>query len=256
MKPKLIFCLALVLSGGLFGCSKTKPTGQTTDTVAVDADAWVLPKQVQGEIWNKTLLTNWTDTKITLYRANGDVVQLNAKKAIYRIWTTNNWANNHSSLDMPVVAFIDPLNGKIWLGSADTDKDFKISDFYVENDSGIFGVRSILFAGTFNWHKSLIAKANPNEDVNAVINRFERSINGWWLLERWEQTSFSSYFREWFFYPHVTVSFIGATAIDHNEVASGKLRLDFTSPAYKTKGSVWLDLKTWKVLKAVEYKYF
>jgi len=249
MKPKLILCLALVLSGGWFGCAKAE---QTVDIV--DADVRALPKQVEGEIWNKTLLTNWTDTKITLYRATGEVVQLNAKKAIYRIWTTNNWAGNHSSQNVCVVAFVDPKNGKVWLGSVDTDKDFKISDLYVENDSGIFGVRSILFAGTFYWHESLIARANPSKDVDAVIDRFEKNINVWWLLERWEPISFSSYFRIWFFYPHVTVSFIGATAIDHVEVTSGKLRLDFTSPAYKTKGSVWLDLKTWKFLKAVEYQ--
>jgi hypothetical protein len=250
-RPKLILRLALVLSGGLSGCSETMHMSDT-----VDADLRPLPKAVQGEIWNKTLKTNWTDTKITLYRATGEVVQLKAKKAIYQVWTTNNWAGNHSSNDRAVVVFVDQQNGKVWLGNANTDKDtnFKVLDFYVENDSGIVSVSSILFGGAVQWHRSLIAKANPGEDVGAMISRLEKSINGWWLLEPREETSLSPCFRQWFFYPRVYASAIGVTDAEHIEVNDGEFRMDFTSPAYKTKGSVLLDTKTWKVIKTVEFR--
>jgi hypothetical protein len=248
MKPKVVLWLVMVLCVAF----EQAHGMQTPPSDVGDADVWILPKAVQGEVWNKTLLTNWTDTKITLFRATGDVVQLNGKKAMYRVWTTNNWAGNHSSLDTGVVAFVDPKNDKVWLGRADTDKDFNISDFYFEDSSGFFCGRYYLFAGTFYWHKSLIAKANPGEDVDALIGRFEKNINGWWLQEQFERTPLSPHFREWYFYPHAGVSYIGATPIDHVEVADGKLRLDFTSPAYKTKGSAWLDLQTRKVLRTVE----
>jgi hypothetical protein len=247
MNPKLLLGLALVLGGGLVGCSR-----QIAE--AVDADARPLPKAVQGEIWNKTILTNWTDTKVTSYRASGEVAQLNAKKAIYQIWTTNNWAGNHSSQNVGVVAFVDPQNGMAWLGYANLDKGFKVLDFYVEDESGIFSGRNYLFAGEWRWNSSLIAKAGPGEGVGAIINRFEKNINGWWLLDIEKGIMLSPCFRDWFFYPHVGVSYLGATPVDHVEVADGKLRLDFTSPAYQTKGNVWLDLKTRKMLKAVEYK--
>jgi hypothetical protein len=249
MKPKIILSLALVLSGGLFGCDKN---AQIPD--AVDADVRPLPKAVQGEIWNKTIKANWTDTKITLYRAMGEAVQLNAKKAIYHVWTTNNWAGNHSSADVGVVAFVDPQNGKVWLGNANTDKNFNVLDFYVENDSDIFSVSRTLFGGTFSWHKSLIAKANPSEDTSAMISRFAKGVNSWWILEEPETTRLTSYFHEWFFYPHMYDSISAIITTEHIQVTDGQLRMDFTSPAYETKGSVWLDTKTWKVLKAVEYK--
>jgi hypothetical protein len=250
MKPKLLLGLALVVGGGLVGCSnKTRQIADTGDTVAKP-----LPQAVQGEMWNKTILTNWTDTKVTLYRALGEVVQLNAKKSIYQIWTTNNWAGNHSSLNVGVVAFIDPQNGMAWLGNAELDKGDKVSDFYVEDESGIFSGRNYLFAGEWRWNGSLIAKAGPGEDVGTIINQFEQNINGSRMLEIGNGITFSPRFRDCYFYPHVYASNPGATPVDHVEVADGKLRLEFTSPAYQTKGSVWMDLKTRKVLEAVEYK--
>ncbi|HET7625286.1 MAG TPA: hypothetical protein VFM25_08470 [Verrucomicrobiae bacterium] len=245
MKLKFILCLALTLSYGLLGCSKTK-----TDSIVnpTDATSWVLPEEVQGEVWNKTILTNWVDTKVRLYRTTGEVTQLNAKKAIYQIWTTNNWVGSYSSQNVGVVAFVDPQNGKAWIGSAND------LDFFIEDDSEIFDLNRNLFSGTLSWRKSLIVKAVQDEDVGGMIRRFENDVNGWWLLQTSGRTLLSSYFRQWFFYPHVMVSYVGFTPIDRIEVNREKLRIDFTSPAYQTKGSVWIDLKTWKVLKASEYK--
>jgi hypothetical protein len=239
MKPKIILSLVLVLAGALSGCSKTTPTSDT-----LDADVRPLPKAAQGETWHKTLKTNWAATKITLYRATGEVVQLSAKKAIYQVWTTSNWAGNYSSEDRGVVAFVDSQNGRVWLGNANTDKNFKVLDVYVENDSGIVSVSGILVAGTVNWHKSLIVKASPGEDVVELISRLEKGINGWWVLEQGQGTSLRHCFREWFFYPRAYDSVMAVTSPEHIELADGKLRMDFTSPTYQSKGSVWPDTKT------------
>jgi hypothetical protein len=152
------------------------------------------------------------------------------------------------SQNVGVVAFVDPQNGKAWIGGAND------LDFFIEDDSEIFDLNRNLFSGTLSWRKSLIVKAVQDEDVGGMIRRFENDVNGWWLLQTSGRTLLSSYFRQWFFYPHVMVSYVGFTPIDRIEVNREKLRIDFTSPAYQTKGSVWIDLKTWKVLKASEYK--
>jgi hypothetical protein len=45
----------------------------------------------------------------------------------------------------------------------------------------------------------------------------------------------------------------GSTLIQNVEVHGGRMRLDFTSEALHIPGSVWIDLNTWKLVKAVEY---
>jgi hypothetical protein len=64
--------------------------------------------------------------------------------------------------------------------------------------------------------------------------------------------NFRSYFRDWFFYQEVGASMSGSTLIQNVEVHGGRMRLDFTSEALHIPGSVWIDLNTWKLVKAVE----
>jgi hypothetical protein len=64
--------------------------------------------------------------------------------------------------------------------------------------------------------------------------------------------NFSTCFSDWFFYQHVGVSYCSFTPVQQVEVQGNTMRLDFTSSALHTPGSVWIDLKTWKLVKTVE----
>ncbi len=107
--------------------------------------------------------------------------------------------------------------------------------------------------GTFEWGERRINKAQPAEDLNSVIARYDKSTDVSWPVSGADwQTTFFNDFREDFF----DSGNMGnqATQIQRIAIAHGKLRLDFNSLKYQTTGSVWLDLKTLKVKKAVEYK--
>jgi len=48
MKPKLILCLALVLSGGLFGCSSAPKIHSTTSMTTYDGETFTAPRKLQN----------------------------------------------------------------------------------------------------------------------------------------------------------------------------------------------------------------
>ncbi len=236
MKAKLILGFALVLSGVFFIFSQSVKAGEVANATA-------------------TMQANWADIEVTVYRTTGESVKLPAKSSICRIRTTTNYWGNYL-----VVAFVDPQNSRSWLGFASGDKKHGSEGFYVEAEKEIVGFGKDLFAGTLSWRENLIPNTVPGKGVSGLIQQFNElnsapdSIHERWGASIMSGIDLSPHFRDCFFYPHKWSTNLGTTAIDHVEGADGKLRLDFTSPAYQTKGSVWLDLNTRKVLKAVEYK--
>jgi len=134
-----------------------------------------------------------------------------------------------------------------------------VKDFYVETDLGIVGVMGGIFVGTIIWQDNSIMQATPAIKLNDLIEQFDRQINMQSAAARaaselWMKTrmNFRSYFRDWFFYQEVGASMSGSTLIQNVEVHGGRMRLDFTSEALHIPGSVWIDLNTWKLVKAVE----
>jgi hypothetical protein len=249
MKPKLILCLALVLSGGLFGCSRT-------DRLHV-----AISRTTAEGTWLKALKTPWADTKVVLYRATGGVVQLDAKKAVYSVWSTKNPTNQSKAFDFPMTAFVDPATGKVWIGEVnasqvETNEGIGIltySNLYVETESEIIRADNVMTDGVFDWAESLIKQVQPGEGLDAVIKHFETNTNGSMpFCQAFWESNISGYFQNGFFSKNGWMDI--DMEIQHIETSAGKLRLHFKSPAYGTTGSVWLDLKTGKVLKAVEDK--
>jgi hypothetical protein len=271
MKPKLILGLALVVVGSwwIVFFASGKLTNWLYDRQQRQNEPTVTRIRPEG-LWAKKLKTPWTDTKIVLYRATGEVIQLNAKQAVYTVWSIKNPAKKGKEFDCPVTTFIDPETRNVWIGGVDTGQvetneyenahhivstNYLVyTNFFIENDSEILRGDSTLVDGTFACDESVIQKAQPNEGLDSVIERFDKSTNTAWPFSSADWTTgFFHDFRDGFF---DSGEYLGnqVTQIQHIEVANGKLRLDFNSHKFGTVGSVWLNLKTLKVIKATEHK--
>jgi hypothetical protein len=245
------------MSGGLFGCFRTASANETN---------------VAQSYVTATVKTNWTDVKVTLYRTTGGEVQLNAKReivtAIYGSYTN----------DVNILAFVDPETRNAWLGSSEVIQP----KFYLETESGI--VRgTVLFAGMalggfrpdehdvntngvmaygeVHWDRSFFPSVKRGENLDAIIEQFNKN-NGLKLvaepmfpekitiiensLQRIENG-----LNPWLFVDERQGSQL-VTTIEAIDVSDGKLRLNLKNPTGSHKASVWIDLKTWKVVKVVQ----
>lgn len=267
MKPKLILILALVLFAGLwivlitngrFGdwlYKKSRGETKTPDVLRMPPDTNFL-KTLKIQ---KTLKTPWTDFKVSLLRADGQVVQLNAKKAVYTIHITKLPSGKpHKGFDVPVTAFIDPATGNVWIGqvnsgNVDTNEipALVYTNFYFETGAGIFAGDSVMSDGMFDCDESLIKNAYPGGDLNGVIQQFEKIEAAPFNHVHWE-IRLDNYFSKDFF--QILGVMHGGMEIQSAEVTNENLQLDFNSQKYGARGSVWLNLKTQKVTKAVEHK--
>jgi len=266
MKPKLIFYIALALLGGLWialvtngrfeGWLLEKSRGETKTPDALrDPPDTNFFKTLKIQ---KTLKTPWTDFKVSLLRADGQVAQLDAKKAVYTIHITKiPNGKPHQGFDVPVTAFIDPATSNVWIGqvnpgNVDTNEIPAVvhTNFYFEAGAGIFAGDSVMFDGMFDCDESLIKNTYPGEDLNGVIQRFEKIEATPFNHVHWE-IRLNNYFQKGFFRKDDWKVDI---QIQREKVTRGKLQLDFKSPEFGTTASVWLDLKTLKVVKAVEHK--
>lgn len=268
MKSKLLLYLALVLSVGLWIWFNSHEQMTRWFKRELNRNPTVVRIIPEGT-WSKKLKLPWADTKIVLYRTSGEVVLIDAKKAVYTVWSTKVSTNQPQGIDYPVVAFIDPATQNVWIGavnSGDVETNEFVADehtiytnyltytnFYIENDSEILSGSSVLADGTFDGCESVIKKALPGEGLDSVIGRYDNSADTAWPPHgaSWF-SNFRGDFREDFFSSGNLGS--QSTQIKRLEVADGKLRLDFDSLKYRTAGNVWLDLKTMKVLKTVEHK--
>ena len=270
MKPKISFYLVLVFGGGLW--------------IAFISSArfsnWLLERQQNPDrpaviytaaegTWAKKLKTPWANTKVVLYRSNGQIVQLNAKQAVYTVWSTKGSTNQSKGFDCPVAVFIDPATKKVWAGEVDAGEvetnvyqntDDTVStnyliytNLYFETASGIFRGDNVINDGTFDWDESVIKQAQPGEELNALIDRVETNTGTAWPFDHIHgESQFEDYFPDDFFSGNTLGT--QSIPIQRIEVANGKLRLYIDSLKYKTTAGVWLDLKTFEVRRTIEYR--
>jgi hypothetical protein len=127
------------------------------------------------------------------------------------------------------------------------------ANLFIENDSEILRGNNVLVDGTFDCDESPIKSVQPGEGLDSMIDRFDKSTNVSWPFSSagWT-TTFANDFRQDFFSSGNLGS--QSTPIQHIEAVHGKWRLDFNSQKYGTTGSVWLNMKTLKVSKAIEHK--
>jgi hypothetical protein len=223
----------------------------------------------QGTNWSTELKTPWTNSKVILYRESGDVVQLDAKSAVYSVVSTRVSTNRHEPFDVPVTVFIDPATGKAWAGWAATGEietnEYANDDgspatnylthtnLFFETDSGIFNGENMIRDGAFCWDESMISRVQPEEGLDAVIARIGTKGGGAWPFDHTNGKSFfGDYFPDRFFSSHNMGN--QTVPIQRIEVGNGTLRLYIDSLQYKTTAAVWLDLKTFEVRRTIEYR--
>jgi hypothetical protein len=165
MKPKLIPCLALVLSCVLWvGCHPSVDSGTV--------------RQPAYGRWARQLKSSWTPAKIVLYRNSGEVVLLDAREAVYFVWSKTNSAGGRKGFDFPMMAFIDPATRNVWIGGVDTNPsdpaDGVYTNYFMETDSKILRAGNNLVDGVFDCQESPIQKAQPAETLDSVIGRYEK----------------------------------------------------------------------------------
>ncbi len=252
MKTRLLLCLSLII-GGIFSSffKIVRADEVLTNVSAVTDSSWQIDKIIQK--------TKWTETKITLYRINGEKVQLPARIAMYG-------TERKSGLYFPLVAFVDSQNEGQWIGpvdgSLDTNQNLTAGDYFLENGSEIFWAPASLFAGTVVWRRSILTNAESASGVGDLIKQFttqfgnQSSFKDYWSDNKQIRINLSRRFSLCFFYPHVQVSYIGSTPVQHVSISSGTLRLDFTSPALKTHGAAWINIKTGKIIRTFEEPNF
>lgn len=275
MKPRIIFYLTFALiavlwisvlvDGRLVSWLLDRRQNPSWPDVTRISDA---NSDVKGT-WAKKLKAPWTDSKVVLYRASGEVVQLDAKSAIYAVWSTKASTNQHKPFDIPVTAFIDPATRKVWAGWVDSGEvetnEYENADntvstnylvhtnLYFETDSGIFRGDVVIWDGTFDWGESMVGRAQTGEGLDSVIYRIETNTSSAWPFPHVHgESRFGDYFRDEYF----SSGNMGSqdVPIKRIQVANGKLRLDIDSLKYKTTASVWLDLKTFEVQRAIEFR--
>jgi hypothetical protein len=272
MKPKTIFYLAFALVGILWIVVITStPFANWVNDRSQNLkwpDVVIYMPNTNGTYTTK-LKAPWTNSTVVLYRASGEVVQLDAKSAVYMTRSTMPSTNVHKPFDIPVTVFIDPATRKVWAGwvaagegetneyendDHTTSTNYLIyTNLYFETASGIFRGDNVIWDGTFTWDESLIDKAQPGEGLDSVIGRIETNTgSGEPFPHIYGRSWFGDYFPEEFF----SSGNVGSQSvpIKRIKVANGKLRLDIDSLKYKTMASVWLDLKTFKVRQAIEFR--
>jgi len=224
MNPKLLLGLALVLSGGLFGCSKAD---HSTSEVAAPPS----PR------FPKTLKSKWTLQTNAIVEIPISPSDLKLKKAIYKAQylPTN-------SMDIAVVAFRNPHSGRVWVGHE--------MEFYTETDSKIVG--GFLKSGVVRWCDGLVSKQN---DLESAIGVFDKEVDGSALAR--SCTGHDSDLRNVLRRRFITKGSDLDSETIQSKVKSvatknEQVQIDMENPVTHSTASVWIETKTWKPIKAIE----
>jgi len=264
MKSKIILGLALVLGGGLLGCSRIAHADETNNPPSTNA--------AQSYV-TATLKASWTNTSVTLHRTTRGPLVLGAKREVVT------FREGQYTNDIDVLAFVDPQTGNAWAGSSG---GIPPPSFYLETESGIlrgtvwFGtvalgavrpdehdvISGIMPFGQVNWDCSLIPSVKHGDNVDAVIEQLDKDNNLQSIatgMRREKVTIIQNSLQRvnnglnaWFFVDERPGSQSAATMAGVVDVSDGKLLLNLTSPTDAHTAGVWIDLNTWKVVKVLQ----
>jgi hypothetical protein len=233
--------------------------------------------------------TGWMDTKVNLYRTKGGMVQLAAKRqditggayigmlAFVDPETGNAWAGGIPSPLFNPSFYLETESG-ILRGSV-----YFLTIQLGGTGVGIPDVRNGAIAdGRVNWFRSVVPTMKRGENLDDVIEQLNRSnalqsvamgmdlekvtaiqdslhgvdhgLNPWLFVDG------RCYPRSFLDEPPTPSLSVGqgpilqdaVTTITGVDVSDGKLRLDLRSPTGSHTASVWIDLKTCDVVKAIQ----
>jgi hypothetical protein len=198
---------------------------------------------------SKTLLVAWQNAASPDVHsaARQQVGHFITKKASYRTQVNllKDWCINVS-----VTAFVSDQGG-IWAGPE--------QEFYVETQSGIVG--GTLRHGILLWCESLVSKrANERCDINSVVARFEKEVDGPSLAtaynggeNRTAETLLKRLtdLREFLTYKFFRDAVNAGGVFQSSLITGDDLQLNLKSNDGLSTASLWLNLKTRKVVKSV-----
>ena len=115
--------------------------------------------------------------------------------------------------------------------------------------------------GFIIWDGSFVSNVKSGENADAAIERFNKTI-GLKSVERMPEVGrtilgdnldrVENGLDPWLFQDEGRGSQFTVTTVEAIDVGDGKLRLDLKSPSGSHKASVWIDLKTWQVVKTIQ----
>ena len=196
---------------------------------------------------NKELKVAWAKKNIALYSMTGVTRKLIAKWAIYQIPDDQ---TGRFPMQFPTIAFSDVKNGSVYVGNE--------ADFYIETDSSIIG-GTLELGGAIRWSESLILGIKKGWKVDNVIDAFEKQVDGKKWVKTWRSSPVEPFQKIYlapilgsdFVAASPTVSQIGQPILDKVSVNDGILNLDLENQTKTIKASIWIDIKSFKIKKAI-----
>lgn len=221
MKIKALIGLATICAIGLFGC-RLAPAPTAT------------PKSPEAaQKFEKSLQGNWVPATNTVFRSDGTTFQAKSRKSIWHVDV-----GNHPAMyaTRSVIAFFDPKTRKLFVGLE--------SDLYIEANGRIFG-GEIVPGGELRWHDSFVSELKTG-GLNAAIVEFAKTTDNLRLVYDFESFTKvggpvdTSSWPQW-----------AIVHIDQVEVRGNELKLDVVIRSAHSKATVWIDLDTRKIVRAV-----
>jgi len=183
-------------------------------------------------------------------RSPADVV---SKEAIYEF----EWGDPVHRASFAVSAFAASAGGQVWVGPK--------QDFYIETDSCVVGGK-LGRTGFFRWCESMVETKRGERQIGLkeAISRFDREVNlkAFFIFnERFDDskwlelhlTDSRNVLKDRFFFAdRLRGQQEAEVKIVAVEISGGEVRLDLQNVTAKRTGSVWIDIKSRKVTKAVE----
>lgn len=209
---------------------------------------------------------SWESKSQTLYRAGERAPEeVAAKQATY------DFAPPRPDLidSRQVIAFVDPASGHVWIGPVHNFHPF--NHLYIVTKDGIVGLR-LTMDGVIVWRESLAdVRSSEKLSLEEVIARFGPEIDfarcesGYGspgeadkvAMREWSRrhgTDLRDHvFKPNFFLKHRSGGQqLGDTKIVGVTIEGDEVRLDLKNEAAKCTGSVWIDISSRKVTKAVD----
>lgn len=150
-------------------------------------------------------------------------------------------------VEAPVTAFMTK-RGEIWVG--------REMDFYIETDAGVVGGRRS--SASIAWHGSWISKRqNEKVDLNSLMRRFEKEMTA----DKWSEIFGDPNLEKqperltklWPMFQKLGTAWRESDQeLRATDLTNGILRLDWNSKDRHDSGSVWIEIKSRKLVKAVE----
>jgi hypothetical protein len=190
-----------------------------------------------------TTMGPWRACAVLVYAQDGTSLPLEARQAQYRFHTPPT-TNPNLDFSYDATVFLNPATGHVWAGQ-------KV-DYYFETPTGIVGFWPGP-GGDMRWYGSAFKEIIPKERLDGLVERFERQ-KGYFKLhdDTIPGTDLNPFVQEDFFEPFPMSSAPpGFAKIVEMNVKNGQVFLRLESPTSQYHASVYIDIKTRKVVRAL-----